>query len=436
MHRVVIVGGGFGGLYTALQLEHLWKGRRDVSVTLINRDNYFLMTPLLFEAGSGTLDFRHAVTPIRAILRSTRFMDGMVEQINVAARTLHIRPTPQDPPVELAYDQLVLAVGSTTNSGLIPGSEHAFTFKTLGDAVVMRNHVIDAFERADVEPDPQLKKTLLTFVIIGAGLVGVELLGELSTFARDLTRDYFTIDCEYVRFVLLQRGPAILTEMQPDLAEYTTEVFRERGIEVRTGAHVKELREDQVVMEDGEIISAGTIVVATGVKPSPIIEQLELPKDKRGRVIVDGAMRCAAQPEVWALGDCAAIPDPKGDTYPPLAQHALLEARQLAKNIAAVHAGKQPQPFVYTSKGTLAALGGNKGIGQLSGWKVRGLPAWFIWRTYYLLQMPGLERKFRIMLDWTVALFFRPDITKLDLSGEDQLVQRLAAVKSTAPRAE
>lgn len=430
--RIVIVGGGFGGLYTALELERIWKREKQIQVTLINRDNYFLMTPLLFEAGSGVLEFRHAVTPIRALLRTTRFMDGMVEQIDLETRTLHVRPTPEDPDVEVPYDHLVLAVGSTTNTGLIPGAQHAFTFKTLGDALIMRNHIIDAFERADVEPDPAFKKTLLTFVIIGAGLVGVELMGELSEFARELTRDYFSIEREYVRFVLLQRGDTILNEMKPELGEYTMRLFHNRGVEVRTGAHVKELQENRVVFESGETLDSATIVVATGVKPSPVLEQLPLEKDKRGRIIVEGIMRCKARPEVWALGDCAAIPDPHGETYPPLAQHALREARQLARNITAVIRGTAPLPFVYSNKGTLAALGGRKGIGQLFDFKVHGLFAWFIWRSYYLFQMPGLERKLRIMMDWTIALFFHPDITKLDLRGEEQLVEKLGHVKPPA----
>jgi NADH:ubiquinone reductase (H+-translocating) len=416
MKRIVILGGGFGGVYTARHLERLLKHRSEVEIVLVSRDNFLLMTPLLFEVFSGTLDVRHCSFPIRAFLESTRFIEATVQSIDLARRTVHLVGGGESG--ELTYDHLVLALGAMTNRVMIPGSEHAFTFKTLADALLLRNHVIERLERADVERDAGRKRRLLTFAIIGGGLVGVELFGELTAFIDAIAPLYKHLDRGEFRFVLFQGGDRIMPEITPTLADYGARVLEKRlGAEIRTNAHVRALDPGKVHLPD-ETIEADTIVLAAGIVPNPVVAALPVDKDKRGHILVDGTMRCPSHPEVWALGDCASIPTPDGKAYPNLAQHALREAKLLARNIFNVIAGRSPQPFVYETLGLMGSLGHGKAFGQLLKVKVRGILAWFVRRTYYLLQMPGFGRRLHIMIDWTFALLFRPDVVKISLKSE------------------
>jgi NADH dehydrogenase len=420
--RVVILGGGFGGVYTARHLEKLCKRRPDVEVVLVSRDNFLLMTPLLFEVCSGTLELRHCSFPIRAFLRTTRFGEGTVQGIDLERRV--VRVTAPGESVELPYDQLVLALGAQTNQKMIPGSEHAFTFKTLADALLLRNHVIERFERADAEPDPRRKRRQLTFVIIGGGLVGVELFGELTAFADEIAALYRHVSRDEVRFLLLQGGDRIMPEIDAQLADYGARVLRgRRGAEIRAHAAVRAIEPGKVHLAE-ETIEAETIVLAAGIVPNPVVAGLPVEKDRRGHIVVDATMRCPSHPEVWALGDCASIPGPDGKPYPNLAQHALREAKVLARNIHAALDGRPPQPFVYNTLGMMGSLGHSRAFGQLLKLRVRGVPAWFVRRTYYLLQMPGWRRRLRIMIDWAFALLFRPDIVKLGLDSETDLLLR------------
>jgi len=440
--RILILGGGFGGIYTARHLEGLFKRRSDVEIVLVSRDNFLLMTPLLFEVFSGTLDVRHASFPIRAFLRTTRFVEATVRGIDLERRVVHLAA--QGERGELAYDQLVLALGARTNRVMIPGSEHAFTFKTLADAFVLRNHVIERFERADVETDPRRKRQLLTFAIIGGGLVGVELFGELTGFVDGITHCYPHVSRDEVRFLLLEGTDRIMPEMDPKLAAYGARVLgKRRGAEIRTNTRVRAIEPGKVHLApsplplslvagergrgEGETIEADSIVLVAGIVPNPVVAGLPVEKDKRGHIVVDGTMRCPSRPEVWALGDCASIPAPDGKPYPNLAQHALREARVLARNICGVFQGLPPEPFVYNTLGMMGSLGHSKGFGQLLKVRVRGVLAWFVRRTYYLLQMPGWARRLRIMIDWTFALLFRPDTVKISLDCEAALVLREAA---------
>lgn len=412
--KIVIVGGGFGGAYTAYHLErYLPAGAAEV--TLVSRDNYFLMTPLLFEAGSGELEFRHAVNPVRPMLRSTRFVNAGVDRIDLAGRTVHATSAGGDG-YALPYDHLVLALGQRTDTARIPGSEHALPFKTVADAIAFRSRVIEAFERADAEADPARRAKALSFVVVGGGLVGVELMGELTDFTARLLKTYRRVRPDEVRLELLQHGPAILPEMKGRLADYAAAQFARRGVRVRVNTGAERIEPGRVHLPGGEVVEAGVVVLAAGLAPNPVVAALDLPKD-RGRVKTDGCMRVEGHPGVWAVGDCAAVPGPDGKPYPTLAQHALREAKQLAKNIAAVIAGTEPRPFVYHTLGTMAALGRHRGIADLMGVKVRGFLAWWVWRSYYLLQMAGLERKLRVALDWTASLVLRPDAVKIDLPG-------------------
>jgi len=424
MTRIVILGGGFGGVSTARVLEGLCKHRRDVEIVLVSRDNFLLMTPLLFEVCSGALDARHCSFPIRAFLRTTRFVEATVRGIDLERRVVHL--TAEGEPGELPYDQLVLALGARTNRGMIPGSEHAFTFKTLADAFLLRNHIIERFERADVERDPERKRRQLTFVVVGGGLVGVELFGELTAFADGIAPLYKRVERGEVRFILLQGGDRLMPEIDPTLAAYGGGVLRRRrGADIRLGAKVQAI-EPGVVHLPGETIEAETIVLAAGIVPNPVVAELPVEKDRRGHIVVDGSMRCPSHPEVWALGDCAVIPAPDGHPYPNLAQHALREAKVLARNIAGVLDGRPPQPFVYQTLGMMGSLGHSKAFGQFLKVRIRGFPAWVMRRTYYLLQMPGWGRRLRIVIDWTFALLFRPDVVKISLDREEALLVREA----------
>ncbi len=421
--RVLILGGGFGGVYTARHLERLCKNRPDVEVVLVSRDNFLLMTPLLFEVCSGTLDMRHCAFPIRAFLRTTRFAEATVQDIDLARRRVRVTGGAGET-VELAYDQLVLALGARTNRRMIPGSEHAFTFKRLADALLLRNYLIECFERADAEADPQRKRRLLTVVVIGGGLVGVELLGELTAFADEVTRLYPRVKRDDVRFVLLQGADRIMPEMDAQLAAYGDRVLRaRRGTEIRTRAFVRAIEPGKVHL-DGEVIEAETVILAAGIVPHPVVSALPVEKDKHGHIVVEGTMRCRSHPEVWALGDCASIPSSAGTPYPNLAQHALREAKVLARNVCAALHGGPPQPFVYETLGMMGSLGHGKAFGQMLRMRVRGFPAWFMRRTYYLMQMPGWGRRLRIMADWAFGLVSRPDIVKLSLDSEREWLLR------------
>jgi NADH dehydrogenase len=432
--RIVILGGGFGGVYTARQLEKLCRGRQDVEVVLVSRDNFLLMTPLLFEVCSGTLNLNHCSFPIRAFLQTTRFVEATVQGIDLERRVVHL--TVPGESGDLTYDQLVLALGSMTNRVMIPGSEHAFTFKTLADALLLRNHIIERFERADVELDPKCKRRHLTFVIVGGGLVGVELFGELTAFADGIAPLYKHVNRDEIRFILLQGGDRLMPEMDAKLGDYGAQVLgRRSGAEIRTNTHVQAIEPGKVHLAQ-EIIEAETIILAAGIVPNPVVASLPVDKDKRGHIVVDGTMRCRSHPEVWAVGDCASIPAPDGKPYPNLAQHALREAKVLAGNIVGALSGQAPQPFVYDTLGMMGSLGHSRGFGQLLKMRIRGVGAWFVRRTYYLLQMPGWSRRLRIMIDWTFSLLFRPDIVKISLDSEAALLLGEATDLSINPDGE
>jgi NADH dehydrogenase len=432
--RIVILGGGFGGVATARHLEQLCKCRQDVEIVLVSRDNFVLLTPLLFEVCSGALDPRHCSLPIREYLRITRYVEATVHGVDVERRVVHL--IAGEEASELPYDQLVIALGAMTNRKMIPGSEHAFTFKGLFDALLLRNHVIERFERADVEQNLERKRQQLTFVIIGGGLVGVELFGELTAFVDGIARLYKHVNRDEVRFILLQAGERIMPEIDSKLAAYGTRVLQKRrGADIRTGAKVQSIELGKVHLP-GETIAAGTIVLAAGIVPSPAVAALPVEKDRRGHIVVEGTMRSRSHPEVWALGDCAVIPAPNGEPYPSLAQHAMREAKVLARNIAGVLDGRAPEPFVYTTLGMMGSLGHGKAFGQLLQVRVRGVVAWFVRRSYYLFTMPGWVRRLRIMIDWFFALFFPLDDVKISLDREETDRGATAAGAVAAPREE
>jgi NADH dehydrogenase len=412
--RIVLLGGGFGGVAAARRLDRLCGGRPDVEITLVSRDNFFVLTPLLFEACSGTLELRHCAQPIRPVLKRARFVEAVFESADLQRRVVRLSAA-DGGAFELPYDQLVVALGAETNESLIPGSSAAFTFKTMGDALLLRNHVIERFERADAASDPARRRASLTFVIIGGGLVGIELLGELTVFTNDILRYYPRLRREEIRFHLFEATPRVLPELDASLAEIATRILRRRGADIRVSTPVRAVEPGRVRLAE-EIVEAETVVLVAGIAPNEAVGRIPVARDERGRIAVDSTMRSRSHPEVWAIGDCASIPGPDGRPYPALAQHAIREARRLAGNLAAVLEGRAPDPFRFDSLGTMAALGRTSAVAKVFGMRLTGFPAWWLRRTYYLLQMPRWDRRLRIVLDWTVALFFRPDITKIDLS--------------------
>jgi NADH dehydrogenase len=312
--RIVVLGGGFGGVTTARYLERLLRGRREIDITVVSRENFFVLTPLLFEACSGRLELRHCAQPIRAALRRARFVEATVEGVDVQRQI--VRAVASDSSTyELPYDHLVVALGASTNEQLIAGSSNAFTFKTMADALVLRNHVIEQFERADAAPDSTTRRRCLTIVVIGGGLVGVELLGELTAFAEDVLRLYPRIRRDELRFHLFEAGPRILPEIDERLAAVARAVLHRRGTDVHVATAVRSIEAKRVHLAN-EIINTGTVVLAAGTVPSAIASAIPVVHDQRGRIAVDGTMRSRSHPQVWALGDCAAIPGPDGRHIP------------------------------------------------------------------------------------------------------------------------
>jgi NADH:quinone reductase (non-electrogenic) len=424
--RILVLGGGFSGVTTARHLERVLRRHRDAEITLVSRDNFFVVTPLLFEACSGRLELRHCAQPIRAALRRTRFIEAAVEAVDVERQMVRAVAS-ESGTYDLPYDHLVVALGASTNERLIPGSSNAFTFKTMADALVLRNHLIERFERADAAPHSTTRGSCLTVVVIGGGLVGVELLGELTALADDVLRFYPRLRRDEIRFHLFEAGPRILPEIDERLAAVASRVLQRRGADVRVATPVRAIEAGRVYLAN-ETIETSTIVLTAGIVPSAIASTIPVLHDSRGRIAVDETMRSRSHPQVWALGDCAEIPGPDGRPYPALAQHSVREARQLARNIQRVIEGRVPAPFVFQPLGTMASLGHTRAVALAFGVRLTGFPAWWMRRTYYLFQMPRWDRRLRIVLDWTVALFFRPDITKVELRVEREQVRQAREV--------
>jgi NADH dehydrogenase len=420
--RIVVLGGGVGGLAAARHLERQFAQRSDVEVTLVSRDNFFLLSPLLFEACAGVLELRHCAQPIRPCLRHARFIEATVEHVDVERRIVRVVAS-EGAVHELPYDHVVIALGAMTNVDLIPGSEHARTFKTVADALMLRNHVIERLERADVETDAERRRQLLTIVVIGGGLVGAELLGELTAFIHDELRYYPRIRRDELRFHLFEVGARLLPESMPFVADYAAAVLRRRGAELHTSTPVQAIEPGVVRWKDGAV-EADTIVLAAGVVPSAVAAATGVERDRRGRIVTEPTMRSVSHPHVWAIGDCAAIPGPDGKPYPALAQHAVREARHVAQNIRAVVDRRAPKAFVFRALGTMAAFGHTRAAADVRGLGLTGFIAWWMRRTYYLFQMPRWDTRVRIALDWTVSLFFRPDLTKVDLAPEREQERR------------
>jgi NADH dehydrogenase len=409
--RVLILGGGFAGLYAAMRLDKTLARRADVEVTLINRENFFLFTPMLHEVAASDLDITHIVNPIRKLLRRVKFFHGEVEAIDLTAKRVSLFHGPNRHKHELAYDYLVISLGSTTNFFDLPGlEENSLTMKSLGDAIHLRNRLIDLLEEADFECSFRDRSELLTVVVAGGGFAGVETIAAVNDFLRDAAKYYPHLADEYIRTMLVHPGPLILPELGAQLGAYAQRKLAERKVEIRVNTKVNAISERGVELSDGTAIAAATLVWTAGTSPNPILASLPCQKD-RGRLVVNEYMEVPGWPAVWALGDCAVVPDPSTRRpYPPTAQHAMRQGKTLAGNVASAVLGGSRKPFVFSTIGLLAAIGRRTGVAQILGVNFSGFIAWFLWRTIYLTKLPRFERKLRVSLDWSLDLLFSKDL--------------------------
>jgi NADH dehydrogenase len=416
--RIVIVGGGFGGAYCAQKLEGLLRpGEADV--VLLDRNNYFIFYPLLVEAGTGSLEPRHAVVSIRAFLDRTKYVMADVVTVDHDRREVVARLPDAHQQLRIEYDHLVLTPGSVTRLPDVAGlKEHGFEIKSLADAVQLRDHAIRQLERADAIDDQQLRRQLLHIVVVGANFTGVEVAGEFQVFLQRAARRFANVQRDDIKVTLVEIGPRILPALDSDLAEYATERMMRRGMVVRLGTSVDRVEADRAVLSDGTALATETVIWCAGIAPSPLVERLGVPVDDRGYILCDRELRVQGSDHVWAIGDSAVNPDPEGRPYPATAQHAVQQGQYLARNLVRVLRDRPPLPCDIRSKGALAALGCRTGVAKVFGFKVSGFPAWFLWRTVYLMKMPGLARRLRIALDWTMDLMFPKDIVQLGLSRE------------------
>src|SRR5271167_4595827 len=421
--HILILGGGFAGMTTAECLERDLEKDPSVTISLVSETNALLFTPMLAEVAGSSLEPSHISTPLRTTLHRTEFVRGRVTSVDLENKRVALDARMggnESCRSELAYDHVVLALGVVSNYlGLTNVQKLAFDFKSLIDAIRIRNHVIEMFERADREIDPQARKPLLTFVIAGGGFAGVELAGALNDFARGILADYPNLRCEDVRVVLVHARERILPELSESLGRYAQKHMEARGVEFRLNTRLTDARPDVVVFSGGEV-PAETLVWTAGTAPNPLTKSLPLEKDKRGAVIVDATLAVPGYSGLWALGDCAAVVDAKsGKPCAPTAQFALREAATLAKNIRASLQGRQASGFHFDSLGALCVVGHQTACAELTvpfarskSMRFSGLLAWLMWRGIYLGKLPGLERKIRVLVDWTVELFFPKDIVQ------------------------
>ena len=410
--RVLVLGGGFGGVYTALHLERACRNRRDVEITLVSRENFFLFTPMLHEVAASDLDITHIVSPLRTLLKRTTIFIGDVESIDLDGRRVRVVHGFESHEHRLDYDHLVIALGSMTNFYGLPGLEQrALTMKTLGDAIHLRNRVIATLEEADTECAAG-RDGLLTFVVAGGGFAGVETIAGLNDFVREALRFYPRISPDRVRMVLVHAGKVILPELGTSLGGYAQRRLSNRGIEVVTDAKVAAVTDEGVVLGDNRRIPSRVVVWTAGTSPHPRLHDLPCRLD-RGRILVDETLAVPGYDGVWALGDCAAIPDPRsGGTHPPTAQHALREARTVADNIVAKIDDRPTRAFSFRTVGQLAAIGRRTGVARMFGVNFSGFLAWWLWRTIYLSKLPRFEKKCRVAIDWTLDLIFAKDFVQ------------------------
>jgi NADH dehydrogenase len=421
--HILIAGGGYVGLYTAFGLRRLLR-RKKVRVTLVDPLSYMTYQPFLPEAAAGSLEPRHVIVPLRRVLPGVDIVNGRVTKIEHAKKAALIT-TKAGAVQQIDYDHLVVAFGSVSRTLPIPGlAEEGIGFKWIEEAISLRNQVLDMFDLAESSTDPAVRKRALTFVVVGGGFAGVEALGELEDLCQDALKLYPRLDPSDLRWVLVEASNRILPEVGEEMGRYTVDRLRDRGIDVKLETLLKSCVDRHVVLSDGDEFDVSTIIWTAGVKASPVLKATDLPIDERGRLRARASLTVEGYDDAWTAGDCAAVPDltKPGEFTAPNAQHAVRQARLLARNIGLALRGKPLRDYRHKYIGSLASLGLHKGVAQIYGIKLRGWPAWFLHRTYHVSRVPTLNRKIRIVLDWTLALFFRRDVVSL---GSLQMPRRV-----------
>jgi len=411
--RILIVGGGYAGTLIARRVQRGLR-RRGHELTVVNPENFMQYQPFLPEAAAGNIEPRHVVVPLRQVLRKTRFVAGEVTLLDHERRVATVRQMDGEV-VEETYDVVVVTAGSRSRILPVPGlAEHGVGFKTVTEAIYLRNRVLSCLEVAAEATDPERRRAALTFVFVGAGYAGVEALAELEDMARSALRFYPMLRLEDMRWVMVEASPRILPEIGEKLSAYARRRLEQRGIEVLTDTRLESAVDGVIELSNGAAYRADTLVWTTGVKAESLAGRSGFPVDRQGRVTTDEFLRVTGVDGAWACGDTAAVPDlHTGGICPPTAQHALFQSRRLAKNMLRAASGKPPRAFRHRNLGQIASLGLYRGVANPLGFRVRGFPAWFLHRTYHLLRMPTASRKVRIVFDWTVGLFFPRDIVQL-----------------------
>lgn len=430
MKRIVILGGGFGGIYAALQLERDLRGDSDVEVTLVARENFFLFTPMLHEVATSGLDGDNIVSPIRFLLKRTQFIEGWLDKIDLEGRKVVVRRGLDQRSRELPYDHLIIALGSETNFFGIPGlAERAVPMKSLADAILLRNRLIALLEAAHFSEDKGERRSLLTVVVAGGGFSGVETIGAVNDFLRESVRFYPQLTKDMVRAVLVHPGEFILPELGEKLGRYAQRRLSERGVEIMLSTRVKNCALNVVKLENGQPpIPANTLIWTAGLTPDGILKTLPC-KTEKGRIFVDETLAVPGYPGVWALGDCACcVDEATGKPFPPTAQHAIRQGKVAAQNIVASIRGAQPQPFRFRTLGQLAVIGKHTGVANIFGFQFSGFLAFALWRCVYLMKLPRLVKKLRVAVDWTLDIFFPKDLVQtVTLPAVQALVRKLEA---------
>jgi len=434
--RVVILGGGFAGLHAARRLQRTLASRRDVEVVLISRENYVLFTPMLHEVAAGDLDPADIVISLRKSLRRVRLIQAEVADVDLQARVVRYLVGPLRRPRELAYDYLLLAMGSETNYFGIEGIESAATMKTLGDAALLRNRMVALLEEAAQETDEARRRRLMTFVVAGGGFAGVETVGAMNDFLRETVRYYPELHDSMLRVVLVHPGDVVLPELGERLGRYAQEKLQQRGVELRLRTRVTGYENEAVHVTTGEPIGTMSFVWTAGIMPAAAVSPLPVEKLK-GRVQVNELLEVAGhEGVVWAAGDCAAVPDGDGGIHPPTAQHGMRQAIAAARNIDAVITGDAQKAFRFTTIGQLASIGHRTGVAQILGMRFSGFVAWWLWRGVYLIKLPAHAKKLRVAIKWSLDLLFPREIEQLvtlrDVEGMEKLGATLRAMRGAA----
>ncbi len=422
--RVLVVGGGYVGLYAALRLQR----SRAVTVTLVSPDAVMTYQPFLPEAAAGSIEPRHVVVSLRRVLRRCTVLTGTVTAIRHADRVVTVTPI-EGPAYDVGYDELVVAPGSVARVLPIPGlADQGIGFKTVAEAIYLRNHVLSRLDAAASTADSAVRERLLTFVSVGGGYAGVEALAELEDLARYAQRYYPQLAGARQRWVLVEAADRILGEISEGMASYTLVQLRRRGIEVRLGTRLESAIGGRMVLSDGESFDADTLIWTAGVRAHPVLDASDLPRDVKGRVFAETDLRVRGVEHAWTAGDCAAVPDlTMGGLCGPTAQHAVRQAKRLARNLLAAVAGKPLTPYRHKNVGSVASLGLHKGVAEVYGIRLRGFLAWFMHRTYHVSRVPTFNRKVRVVADWTLALFFRREVVSLGSLHDPRAEFRRAA---------